>query len=231
MARFLACLLCGVGCLTAAVWLVVGGWTPPVVAAPPEGLVVSPAVHDFGTVGDAEVLPAEFTVTNNHRQPLRIVAVAESCSCAQAAADSDDLAPGQSTTIRVGWRTHGRRGRTSETLGVRYQVGDIMPVHNFRLTADVLLGVTASPEALRFGRGRPLDQSVSLVVRNPAAVVRAEVAHCSANALQTAIAADGRSVSLHYNHDGYIAPGVNHQVLIKLRGDGPQWLEVPVTFD
>jgi hypothetical protein len=229
MARLIACLISGAGCLTAAGWLSLGGWRPA--PLPPEGLAVEPAVHDFGSVGQSETLPAEFAVTNNYRQPVRILELVKSCSCVALTADRTDLPPGESTTVRVAWRTHGKRGRVGDTLGVYYQVGDGPTVANFRLTADVVPDVSVSSERLRFGGRSPAEQTLTVSLRDPASDIRVTSAHCSAGAVAATVSADGRSVALRFDPAGRVPAGVAHRLLLNLSLGSQPWLEVPVEFE
>lgn len=231
MIRPLACLTSGIGCLTAAGWLTLGGWMPSPAEAVTEELVVTPSVHDFGTVGQNETLPAEFTVTNNYRRPVHIVEVTKLCSCVQPTLAKTDLAPGESTTVQVGWRTHGKRGRAGDTLGIQCQVGTEFIVRNFRLAADVVPDVTTTPERVWFGGDRPRQQVVTLSPRNPAADVRIVSAHCSVEAVTATPGEDGRSVILKFDPAGSVTPDLAHRLLIKLSGIDQLWLEVPVSVE
>ena len=231
MIRSTICLLGAVGCLTAAGWFVLGGWKSAAAVAPVEELLVTPAVHDFGTVGQGETLTAEFTVTNNYRQPVRIVELTTHCSCVQPMSAKRELAPGESTTLQVGYRTHGKRGQSSQTLGILHQVGTGFTVQNYGVQAEVLPDLTLVPERLTFGDGQPAERTLTLAVRAPSSGARIATAHCSAEAVTPTVAADGRSVTLKYDPARPVSAGVAHQVLLKLTAAGQMWLEVPVLFE
>lgn len=222
----------GLLCFAASLGVAFGGWFRPARVAPAvEELLVTPAVHDFGRVGQAGVLAAEFTVTNHHRQPVRITELARTCSCVQLEADRHDLAPGESTVVRVGWRTSGKQGRVGDTLGIQYQIGSVFAVQQFRVQAEVIPDVTAHPATVTFGKDRPREQTVQLRWRDPAAAGRVTSAHCSAEAVSVTLAEDGRSVRLTFDPAGRVAAGIAHQVMVRLPNSGQSWLELPVTFE
>jgi hypothetical protein len=226
----LTCLLSGVACLTAAVWLALGSWKPTPPALPPEELVVTPAVHDFGAVGPSEVVSAEFTLRNNHRQSISIIELGRSCSCVHLAAAGKEVAPGESTTLQVSWRTHGKRGKVSDTLSVHYLTGSEFRVQPFRLFADVSPDVTAVPETIVFDGHIRGEVRVTIRPRLPATVARILTAHASAEAVTADLSEDGASVLVRYDPNGRVPAGVEHRVLLKLSGVESMWLEIPVVI-
>jgi hypothetical protein len=226
-----ASLLGGVLCLAASVGVAFGGWyRPALTPRVAEGLVVNPPVHDFGTVSQGDTLPAEFVVTNNYRRPVVLTELTKHCSCVQPTAAKTTLAPGESTTIQVGYRTLGKRGRVSETLGILYQVGAELAVQNYGLRAEVVPDVVAVPEEVRSGGDRLREQVVTLKFRDPAIGLKVAKAYCSAEAVATTLSADGQSVTVSYDPSVRVATGLDHKLFIRLTGGMQQWIEVPVQF-
>ena len=80
-----------------------------------------------------------------------------------------DLAPGEFTTVRAGWRTHGKRGRVGDTLGIQFQVATALSIQNFRLQAEVAPDVSVQPETVAFGGDRPLALTITLQLRDSTA--------------------------------------------------------------
>ena len=225
MAR-MASLVGGVLCLSAAVVMAAGGWFRPTPAV--EGLEITPAVHDFGTVGQAELLTAVFAVKNNHRQTVQVSEMLKTCSCVQMATDARDLAPGQATTLRIGWHTRGKSGRVSDTIAVRYRVADQSHVHKVRVDANVLPDATPSPDVVRFGGARPPTQVVTIELRPGAPDLRVTTAHCVSDAVEATPSSDGRSVTLTYHATKAVPQAGKLTLLIKLTPGGQEWVEVPV---
>ena len=193
--------------------------------------MVNPPDYDFGAVGQTELLSAEFRVTNNYRHPFHITRVAGSCSCVGLKADDLEVAPGQATTIRVGWRTHGKTGRVTDHFGIHYTAGSEFDIRTVRLMAVVAPDITSQPDVVRFGGSRPAEQIVSFRHRIPSTSVSVTSGHCSAEAVAVTPTADGHGVVLRYNPAGLVKPGIKHQLLVRLATAEQQLMELPVVFE
>ena len=66
-----------------------------------QGIELAPATLDLGTVIYGEVAQTEFILTNNTNQTVNLTRVSTSCSCTQAKAEKLQLAPYESTKIKV----------------------------------------------------------------------------------------------------------------------------------
>lgn len=73
-----------------------------VAAADPEMKLSSPS-HDFGSIAQGKPVYHSFTVTNTSNTPLIINNVQTSCGCTTPEWSRDAIAPGATTTIKVGY--------------------------------------------------------------------------------------------------------------------------------
>lgn len=112
--------------------------TPP----PPPGLAFSPAVQEFGTVGQGAKLEAVFTLTNHYPGPIEIVDVQTGCSCRTASVSQKSLSPGEAATMTLTWSIGTRRGEASETVWVIHTTPD----ESKHVWARVHLGAVVEPD-------------------------------------------------------------------------------------
>jgi len=75
--------------------------------------------YDFGTVAQGEKVKYSFVVTNAGYDLLVIENVHASCGCTAALPDKTELAPGESTNIKVEFNTTGRTGKQVKHITVR----------------------------------------------------------------------------------------------------------------
>lgn len=66
-----------------------------------QGIFMTPAVQDLGTVIYGDVAETEFTLTNNTNQTVNLTRVSTSCSCTRAKAEKLELEPYSSVKIAV----------------------------------------------------------------------------------------------------------------------------------
>ena len=122
---------------------------PVVVPADAPIAVLDRAEHDFGVAKQETELKTEFSLKNAGRSTLTLELRAD-CGCSAVVADTKTLEPGQSTPIRVLFRTFGYVG----TLHKRIRVLTNDPVHpqlEAMLKVDVGAGVIIDPARFYFG--------------------------------------------------------------------------------
>jgi hypothetical protein len=107
----------------AALVALLGAAAPP--ARPQERaaaphLVVEPASFDFGKVRPAQRVAKEFRLRNGGSVPLRIESVTSTCQCTVAPLDQAhrNLAPGESTPLRVTMTTTAEPGPMTQTVAI-----------------------------------------------------------------------------------------------------------------
>jgi len=105
---------------------------------------------DFGRVKEGRPLEHDFIISNRQENPIRIKEIVTSCSCTASKIAKKQLAPGESTVLKVHFKTGGYKGRVYQYVYVNIeklgqsktdkqaaeQVEDSML--RFKITADVI---------------------------------------------------------------------------------------------
>ena len=81
-------------------------------------IVAQETSHDFGDIIQGEKVQYNFMVTNTGGDKLIITNVRASCGCTAALPDKKELAPGESTNIKVEFNSLGRVGKQDKTVYV-----------------------------------------------------------------------------------------------------------------
>jgi len=138
-----------------------GAWFGMCVAAEPvelqggnqtnrSGIICLNPSLDFGAVYSDAVVKHAYVVTNQGMRVVKILAVRTSCGCTTAQAATNELAPGQVTTVDVVINFKGRRGR--QTKAIYTETDD--PVNRMvrmEFTGVVVVPIEAQPEGIHFG--------------------------------------------------------------------------------
>jgi len=66
--------------------------------------------YDFGSITQGDVVVHDFVVKNTGDQKVVIEKVKASCGCTAVAPEKNELEPGDSTSIKVSFNSHGRMG-------------------------------------------------------------------------------------------------------------------------
>jgi len=80
---------------------------------------MSEEAYKFGTANEGENVEHTFTITNVGKSTLYIRKVKGSCSCTVVQPEKNELEPGETTTMKAIFRTHGKTGtqmRTSDII-------------------------------------------------------------------------------------------------------------------
>ncbi|HET6574589.1 MAG TPA: DUF1573 domain-containing protein [Fimbriiglobus sp.] len=130
---------------------------PPNADTKPYGLIVEEPVRDLGTVGQMETLHAEFRLVNHFPTAVTVKELLKSCSCAEAQVSPERLEPGQQATLTLGWRTGGRRGRSSEVVTILALLDGVegAVAVQVRLRAMIEPDVLYEPAEVQFVRHQP----------------------------------------------------------------------------
>ncbi len=75
------------------------------VAATPEVLSVKEIVYDFGKIPQGKPVFHYFEIKNTGTQPLKLESVQASCGCTTPEWSQDDIAPGATSKIKVGYNS------------------------------------------------------------------------------------------------------------------------------
>ncbi|RPI75481.1 MAG: DUF1573 domain-containing protein [Ignavibacteriales bacterium] len=81
-------------------------------------IVVPQPEHDFGDIVQGEKVSHNFVITNTGGDVLVITNVRASCGCTAALPDKKELAPGETTNIKVEFNSTGRIGKQQKTVYV-----------------------------------------------------------------------------------------------------------------
>ena len=74
---------------------------------------------DFGTVEQGKIATHDFTLINTGGDILKITDVHASCGCTVAKPDKNELAPGETTNIKVEFNSAGREGKQEKMIYVK----------------------------------------------------------------------------------------------------------------
>jgi len=75
--------------------------------------------YDFGTIKQGKIATHNFTLVNNGGDILKITDVHASCGCTAAKPDKNELAPGESTNIKVDFNSAGKMGKQEKWVYVK----------------------------------------------------------------------------------------------------------------
>lgn len=123
---------------------------PAAPAAPAPVLVPDRMEHDFGPACQNATLHAEFQLTNTGSAPVAIERVVADCGCYDAAAGSNELAPGASCPVKVTFKTLTFAGSLTKRLRVLSNDPG-RPELLLTLKVEVVGGVVLDPGRFGFG--------------------------------------------------------------------------------
>ncbi|MFN8390081.1 MAG: DUF1573 domain-containing protein [Bdellovibrionota bacterium] len=113
-------------------------------------LQVADTVFDFGTVQQGEKVEHGFTLKNLGSGTLKVERVHSSCGCTAAVIDSDTIAPGGSTDLKVTFDTSGFQGPKIKTVRI-YTNDAKQPTALFTVQGNIRPDVELSVPRLNFG--------------------------------------------------------------------------------
>ncbi len=98
--------------------------------------VNDPNAWDFGKAKQGEVLKHDFLFKNETKNVLNITGVNTSCGCTASQSDKKSLKPGESTTIKVSFNSHGYQGEVKQFIYVNTDNADLAVVR-FAIKAQI----------------------------------------------------------------------------------------------
>ena len=81
-------------------------------------IVLQQTSYDFGTIEQGSVATHDFVISNSGGDLLKISNVSASCGCTAAKPEKQELAPGESTNLKVSFNSTGRQGRQHKTIRI-----------------------------------------------------------------------------------------------------------------
>jgi hypothetical protein len=113
-------------------------------------LVFDREEHHFGTAAQEKELTTEFTYKNEGGAPITGIRTIADCGCYGVTVSKTDLAPGESGTLKVVFRTLNFTGDVSKRVLV-HSNDPARPAITLRLKLEVALGVVVDPGRVNFG--------------------------------------------------------------------------------
>ncbi len=92
---------------------------------------------DFGQVQEGEIPEHKFILENNSDRTLTIKDINTSCGCTASKVEKKIIAPGESTTIQVKFKSKGYSGAVKQYVYVHTDSLD-KPILKFTIKADVI---------------------------------------------------------------------------------------------
>lgn len=99
--------------------------------------VQDPYTWDFGRIEEGKVIEHAFIFTNQAKKTVNIQSVNTSCGCTASQATKKTLAPGESTTIKVQFKSKGYEGPVQQFVYVNTDDIDNQII-KFIIKADVV---------------------------------------------------------------------------------------------
>ncbi len=205
---------------------------PPAPEPPPATFAVEPFVTDLGVTRQNQLLTATATVVNRLPDAVVITMIAKSCSCADAEVEPKHLEPGQTATMKVSWRTGGKRGPVSDRLTVIAMTKGERPQQvfaQFRLVADVQPDANIEPSKITFTEGQPGTATLSV---KPGLLPEAALKDAYGNMRGLKAIADvtAKTVTVTYNPAELPSDTGALAVMIATNSPNEPWITIPVVL-
>jgi hypothetical protein len=116
----------------------------------PPGVMCQNPSFDFGAVYPETVVTNAYVLTNKGPSVVKILAVRAGCGCTTAIAATNELAPGQATTVEAVINFKGRRGHQAKSIIVETDDPGNRLVR-VAFSGEVIVPISVQPEGLHFG--------------------------------------------------------------------------------
>ncbi len=129
---------------------------------PPAIIEVQPAMFHLGKIPDSKIHNFAFTLVNHSSEIMKIDRVAVSCGCTIPEQNFDEVAPGQSTQLKIIFDPKGRHGYARWEILI-YTTVKSMPVVMAPFDVEILKDGMLSQQAISFGefqRGTSVEQEI-----------------------------------------------------------------------
>lgn len=110
-------------------------------------ITIDKEVHDFGTIPQGVPATTKFLVKNVGDSTLKLDFVQASCGCTTPKWSSEPVAPGESTTIEVGYNA-AAMGSFTKSITIRSNADEPMKVIRIQGVVDAIENIPVSPEEL-----------------------------------------------------------------------------------
>lgn len=120
------------------------------VASSVEGLSVDRTHHDFGTIGDQEVVTTEFVLSSTASRTFKIRDTLVQCGCVQARLSKKVIAPNESVVLTVTFDPRGRQAEDRKSITMLFE-GEGSRGVAVSIRAFVLAAAMLEPRTVSFG--------------------------------------------------------------------------------
>lgn len=93
----------------------------------PETIQLSETTYNFGKIAQGKPVTHNFVITNTGKEPMKLDNVQASCGCTTPEWSRDAIAPGKSTTIKVGYNS-ATEGVFEKAITIYYNSGQVKQI-------------------------------------------------------------------------------------------------------
>jgi len=97
------------------------------VTPPSETIQMSETTYNFGKIAQGKPVTHNFVITNTGKETLKLENVQASCGCTTPEWSRDAIAPGKSTTIKVGYNA-AAEGVFEKAITIYYNSGQVKQI-------------------------------------------------------------------------------------------------------
>jgi hypothetical protein len=97
------------------------------VTPPPETIQMSETTYNFGKIAQGKPVTHNFVITNTGKESLKLDNVQASCGCTTPEWSRDAIAPGKSTTVKVGYNA-AAEGVFEKAITIYYNNGQVKQI-------------------------------------------------------------------------------------------------------
>ncbi|HEX4956708.1 MAG TPA: DUF1573 domain-containing protein [Lacibacter sp.] len=90
----------------------------------PETIQLSETTYNFGKIAQGKPVTHNFVITNTGKEPLKLDNVQASCGCTTPEWSREPVAPGKSTTLKVGYNA-AAEGVFEKAITIYYNSGQV----------------------------------------------------------------------------------------------------------
>jgi hypothetical protein len=181
------------------------------------GLVASETVRNLGRLPQGATVPVEFELVNRSFQPIEVIDVERSCTCAVSEPLKQVMGPGERCTMQVKWGTGSARGPFASSLAVVYKQGEERRVLKLQLEAVVEPDFTYEPRSLTFQAGRKAKKTITFAPGRRDVAVLAVL--CNHRAFDVSVSKGGRQVEVVFDPENW--PPENPVIELTVETDSP----------
>lgn len=102
-----------------------------------DALRVDSKERNIGEIGDSAKVSVNYTLRNNHNEPITITSMRASCSCLKVCSKPATFAPGESYVLRVEFNPAGRSGTFSYDINIYTSLDASHPTERLTFKGEI----------------------------------------------------------------------------------------------